>query len=576
MIIFEESLYGWGVCNIPMPRSSFDIFLDRRKKDGRRSIFERNRQSELPGILSSISGIVANDVPWLQTATLSFLALLSILLAFFLSNILPEIVEEEPPEPIEITIELAREPIKKSAPVVPAVPKPIRKETTVEEKLFLKKPVVKERPSTEQTPFEIKTKPLPKEAVPEEILPQIKIKPRTKKPLKSQETFIPRVSTLEKIKKPEDVTISVSVAKKEKYNTDRAREKELQLDSTSGFISKRPNDQSVIDVAKTMPQKNYKVSTKDQAVVLPSSKTALISTTADVQIVADLTAKEFNKNYTVNKKEPSVVVAPENTTALLTQPDVPVSKISPATDLKKNYKAEVKDHGKVVLSDTTEPILMRENVPDATIIPVTDIQKNYNVDKEKQVVTVPVDNSDLLIKDPDAPAVTIDSADLTQKNYKVNPEDKSMTIPSASDDSLLTHPSVLAEMVDPLEKSQKNYNIEDLNPDMAKTNDNQSISFDNVEMEDIDPSHLISLKQLAVCADPEEEFYHKTKLATLLREPVRCEANGMLLFFKYPESGYTLRVEIYNPGGTVLKDRCSVLRLAVECVNDQKAKGVIP
>lgn len=539
MIIFEESLYGWGVCNIPMPRSSFDIFADRRRRDGRRSIFERDRQSELPSVLSSISGILSNDVPWFQTVTLSFLALLSILIAFFLSNILPEIVVEEPPEPIEITIALIREPPRKSAPPVPVVPEPVGKETTVEETFFLKKPVVKERPRPEKPHFEIKTKPLPKEPVPEEILPQVKIKPRLKKPLRSQETFIPEVSALEKITQPKDVNISVSVAKKEKYDiadTDRTIEKQLQLDSTSGFIAERPKDQPIINIAKKMPQKNYKVTTKDQAVVLPSSKTALKSTTADVQIAADLTAKQFNKNYTVNKKEPSMIVASENTTGLLTQPDIPV----------------------------------------ATIIPVTDMQKNYDVDTEKQAVTVPVDNSDLIMKNQDAPAVTISTADLTQKNYKVNPEDQAVTIPSASDDSLLTHPDVLAAMVDPLEKSQKNYNIENLNPDMVRTDDNQSISFDNVEMEDLDPSHLISLKQLEVCADPEEEFYLKSKLATLLREPVKCEANGMLLFFKYPVSGYTLRVEIYNPGGIVLKDRCSVLRLAVDCVNDQKAKGVIP
>jgi len=523
MIIFEESLYGWGVCNIPMPRSAFDIFADRRKRNGRLSIFERRRQTELPGIMSSISGFLTNDVPWSQTVTLIFSALLAIIFVFLLSSMVPEFVEEELPEPIEITIELAREPIRKSAPPVMAVSKPL----------------VKERPRTEINPFEIKAKPLPKEPVHEEILPQFKIKPRTKKPLRPQETLIPQVSTLEKTTQTEDVNVSVSVVKKEKYdraNMDRPREKELQLDSSSGFISKRPKDPSVIDIERKTPQKNYKVTNNNKDMVLPASKTALTSTTADVQIVADLSAKQFKKNYTINKKDPSMTVAPENTKALLAQPDVPSARISPATDLKKNYSAEIKDRSKVVLSDTSEPILKQQDVSDATIIPVADMQKNYKVDTEKQAVT----------------------------------------IPSAGDNSLLTRQDVVEATFDPLEKSQKNYDIGDLNPNMVKTNDNQSISFDNVEMEDIDPSHLISLRHLAVCADPEEEFHHRTKLATLLREPVKCEANGMLLFFKYPESAYTLRVEIYNPGGIVLKDRCSVLRLAVECVNDQKAKGVIP
>ncbi|MBW2216920.1 MAG: hypothetical protein JRF34_06980, partial [Deltaproteobacteria bacterium] len=97
-----------------------------------------------------------------------------------------------------------------------------------------------------------------------------------------------------------------------------------------------------------------------------------------------------------------------------------------------------------------------------------------------------------------------------------------------------------------------------------------------ITISEIDPSQLISLRELAVCTNPEEEFRLRTKLAVLLREPTKCESNGVLLFFKYPESGYTIRVEIYNPGGVVLEDRCSVLQLAVECINDQKAKGVVP
>jgi len=108
------------------------------------------------------------------------------------------------------------------------------------------------------------------------------------------------------------------------------------------------------------------------------------------------------------------------------------------------------------------------------------------------------------------------------------------------------------------------------------TTESRPVSFADVTLHDIDPTHLIQLKELAVCTDPEEEFRLKTKLAVLLMEPAKFESNGMLFFFKYPESGYTIRVEIYNPGGVVLKDRCSVLQLAVDCIQDQKAKGVIP
>jgi hypothetical protein len=149
-------------------------------------------------------------------------------------------------------------------------------------------------------------------------------------------------------------------------------------------------------------------------------------------------------------------------------------------------------------------------------------------------------------------------------------------MPSIKTDSLLTHPDVLAATVAPLKNSQKVYQRDGSDSENNMTSEDESLSFENVNIDDIDPSHLISLKELAVCTDPEEEFYLKTKLATFLSGPTRCESKGLLLFFKYTESGYTIRVDIYNPRRVFLKDRCSVLHLAVECIQDKKEKGVIP
>ena len=133
MMFLDESLYGWGVCNIPMPRSSYDIFSDRRKKNGRISIFSKRRQSELPGILTTISGLMTHDVSWFQTFTVCVFALLSIVFISLISKMLPEIVEIEMPEPIEIIIQAIEEPQKVIEPPVPETPKPIIKEKIIEE-----------------------------------------------------------------------------------------------------------------------------------------------------------------------------------------------------------------------------------------------------------------------------------------------------------------------------------------------------------------------------------------------------------------------------------------------------------
>jgi hypothetical protein len=81
--------------------------------------------------------------------------------------------------------------------------------------------------------------------------------------------------------------------------------------------------------------------------------------------------------------------------------------------------------------------------------------------------------------------------------------------------------------------------------------------------DEIDPSQLISLREFNVCKDPEEEFSLKTQLAIRLDGPSWVEAGKVLFFCKYPESGYTMQVDIYNPHGRLFKDRCELLQLAV-------------
>jgi len=95
MMFLKESLYGWGVCNIPMPRATLDVLWDRRKKRARVASLERRRQSERPGILASISGVLVHDVPWFQTLALSFFALLSITFIFLIEWSAEETVTSE-------------------------------------------------------------------------------------------------------------------------------------------------------------------------------------------------------------------------------------------------------------------------------------------------------------------------------------------------------------------------------------------------------------------------------------------------------------------------------------------------
>jgi hypothetical protein len=88
--------------------------------------------------------------------------------------------------------------------------------------------------------------------------------------------------------------------------------------------------------------------------------------------------------------------------------------------------------------------------------------------------------------------------------------------------------------------------------------------------DEIDPSQLISLREFNVCKDPEKEFSLKTQLAIRLDGPSWVKAGKVLFFCKYPESGYTMQVDIYNPHGRLFKDRCELLQLAVNGLRNAK------
>lgn len=115
MIFLKESLYGWGVCNIPQPRATQDIFADRRTGSGEAVAVER-REPDIPmGLLALWAAAVRRDCPVLQVVSIVTLSLFAIIMFGLASVYLPEVVEEEHP-PLEILAMVVEEP--------PAVPEP--------------------------------------------------------------------------------------------------------------------------------------------------------------------------------------------------------------------------------------------------------------------------------------------------------------------------------------------------------------------------------------------------------------------------------------------------------------------
>lgn len=143
MIFLKESLYGWGVCNIPQPRATQDIFADRRASLGGDVAVERRHSEASLGFLALWAALIRRDLPGLQVASVVAVSLFAIILFGLASLYLPAVVEEEPP-PLEILAMVMEEP--------PPVPEP----------LFKPQPLPVEAPP----PVTVPPKPKPRPAKP--------------------------------------------------------------------------------------------------------------------------------------------------------------------------------------------------------------------------------------------------------------------------------------------------------------------------------------------------------------------------------------------------------------------------
>lgn len=106
----KESLYGWGVCQVPMPRAQSDIYADRRCAQQSVAFPDRRTNLFLRPFATIFAAIVREDLPAMQAALVVLVAILVLLLfGLFIRPVAP--LDETPaPEPIEIVTRLLQEP----------------------------------------------------------------------------------------------------------------------------------------------------------------------------------------------------------------------------------------------------------------------------------------------------------------------------------------------------------------------------------------------------------------------------------------------------------------------------------
>ncbi len=446
MMFLKESLYGWGVCDIPMPRATYDIFSDRRKKSILLHFLpDRRNPAVKHDTLLNISRIFIHDVPYLHLLIVSILSISCIAFIYIASKIIPQQSAKQISRVVDITIQMFED-VKNEKEIIKKKLLLEKKEKDKPEPKLPAKVTVKEKRKPILT---IKEK-----AIPEEILPDTKRRPKIqKKTLTYAQPDIPKTSTFDKSVRSDEISIRAPLSKKQKFKINQAQS-ELSPFETKTSIKQRDNPVEIMFQSKSS-QRNYAISRKDQDIGAP--------------------VKVFTPGQPVESDEISLLETDRT---------------------KKRYSSE----------------------------------KNVRPSKAQ---ALPQTGSNLL-------------AFPRQKDTRIQGEDLYIKPPGRS-----------RTATNQAKRSEANLMHAKL-PDLSG-----SITIDG-----IDPSQLISLNEFNVCIDPEEEFRLKTQLATLLDKPDRCGINGILFFFRYTKSAYTIKVDIYDPRGTLSGNRCSVLQLAVECVKN--------
>ncbi len=442
-MLFKESLYGWGICNIPKNRSERDIFSDRRKKTLRILIPDRRRKVITQGIVSIFSKLLIRDLPWFDVSLTTLFSLLFIFSLFLAGGLIPDFPEKKMYKPVHMVIRII-EAAKKALPLPEILP-------PAEEQEIVRESYIPEKIEEKLLVFQNQ------DPIPEKLLPDVRLRPVIKKRAVETAKMPARKIIFFKKTKFAEIQILQPVVRKRKYSISQVENLEKQLpDSMSGAIFKKPDAAAVI-ISQANPSRiKHRIDTlnRDQ------------STTSDKMAASNMIA--------LNQRIRS-------------------EKIS----LPESGKADVR-----YLFEKNDPVSYAPIFPQTGTKPLS--FKSQNKEEGLKVAPLPL------------------------KTFAANESRPLQNI------------------------SKSETKASDLSGAFAKN--------------EIDPSHIMSLKELRVCADPEEEFNLKTKLATLLNGPSKYLVNGMIFFFKYTESGYTIQVDIYNPKGKLLADRCSVLNFVYSSV----------
>ena len=543
MIHPEEKLYGWGVCGITMPRALDTIHPDKRKTSVRIPSVTRRKVASKLWCSSGVSRIFIDDFPWSQALLLTFLSTMILASVSVINRTFPVQQVEQLSKPVDIIISMFEEESEKNIPPIQEKKQlPIANYDHVEQEVMAKMAIEEQQqiiiPELKETKQSVKAE-KPRNT-PIEPLPNSRRKLRTgNKLVKAPRTIASSTLRVETEPEYEKITISPPTSHQHNYqgkNDDRVLQR-TRSDVVTNFKAKTNNKVADSILHTDRIQRKYKSARSKLEISennrqMPASDISAFHRLVEPAEVASPNAGQSDHRYAFGEKGSN---HPMQITSLSASPQV-------SFQLRKqgeNSKLEPQRQSKY--SSPRSPVqssVSQQSLP-ATRLPT--LQKQ-----------LPVYDSAPLKGHLSDERYILAGNDQSLKHESTN-QQFSFQPQNHEEDLSLVAPAPTKSFADEHEVLTNSPAL------LTKTQDFSG----EILPDEVDPSKLITLKEFNVCTDPEEEFRLKTQLAVRLDGPFWIQTGRVLLFFKHPESGYTMQIRIYNPYSRIFRDRCELLQLAL-------------
>jgi hypothetical protein len=544
-MVLADRLYGWGAGKIILPRAATELHPDRLRRTGQISYHDKRGEAVYRWRSSSISRIFFDDYPWRQALIFGILCTIIIASIYLFNNTLPIDKDEQPTIPVEIFVALTKDEPQKV--MSPEEPKPLEpSEVEQVEQAVVAEPVP-EKPPKEiiAKPKEVKPDIYRKKQVRVSELPVPSVKKKRRFALRKAPESQKITTTAPPIKKQpklEKITISPPAVRQRNYqgkNTSQISQISRASEVT-GFVSKKNNKptEDIVDTGRLERRYHSDIQNNQK------SKAPQLKTTSD--IIA------FNRSEeTAGLSLPGAHLADRRYGSEAKTLPPSTQTTSPSTDRQVSFQPQ--KYEKITglkPQKGARPFTKKSPSPLSASkgagAPISFSASRQQI--ELAGTTLPksrqADGRYAFEKSNQFSSRAPQSTKPEFSFQSQNREEKPTLVPPVS-------AKLRAKQTRAAKKSSSS---------LANAHDFS----DTITLDEIDPSELISLKEFTVCKDPEKEFRQKTHLAVRLHRPSRIEAEGVLFFIKYTESGYTIEIDIYNPHGRPFKTRCEVMQLAID------------